>query len=255
MHPILTETLPEIDKLPGGHRFHFKLEIKPYRPVISFETNGILRIDKLLNENSIQRLLDLFNSFENKSMVSALGQNGNFSEKYKGSERITLWAPELSEEIYNLIQEHLSPRELNDFSRTDWWQFDGTKNWNPVGLSPLLRFMCYSKGSVHLPHYDSAFFYPDKKFRTLMSVIIYLSSHEFQSGTRILNDGQENLPEWERKHFDHTETADMQTVKYNFYPEAGSVLLFDHRYLHDSEIHSEDKKRILIRTDLVFEQI
>jgi hypothetical protein len=255
MHPILTETLPEIDKLPGGHRFHSNLNLCQYQPEVSFRADGIIRIDNFLKGTDVQKLLNLFDAFENKINVSSLGLVENYSGKYKGSDRITLWAPELSHEIYNLIKNYLCIRELNDYSRTDWWQHKGSKKWSPIGLSPLLRFMSYSKGAVHLPHYDAAFFYPEKKFRTLMSVIIYLSTHKLKSATRILNDGQEHLPEWERAHYDQDEIANNNFVRHHFYPQAGSVLLFDHRFLHDTEIHTESKKRILIRTDLVYEQI
>ena len=255
MHPILTETVPEIEKLPGGNRFNSKLNLSTNQPTVSFKADGIILIDNLLSEIDVQHLVNLFDSFDNKTVVSALGQKEIYIKKYKGSERISLWAPELSDELYVLSRDLLTIRELNDYSRTDWWQFNGTKKWKPIGLSPLLRFMSYSKGTVHLPHYDAAYFYPDKKYRSLMSVIIYLSTHESQSATRLLDDGQDYIPECERKHIDYHEIADQQTVKNKFYPKAGSVLLFDHRFLHDTEIHLEEKKRILIRTDLIFENI
>jgi hypothetical protein len=251
MHPILTSSIPPIEKLPGGLIFDSDLSIKGGEGHCKTLMEGAFLLEKILHADDIKALRTIFQQAPKKEEVSALGLKKSEKEQYFGSERVSLWAPELAEQLYQLLLPFLSERKFNDFSRTDFWQEPAAFRWKPIGLSPLLRMMSYPKGAEHLPHYDAAYFYPDAKFRSLMSVIFYLSSHEKGGATRILKDGQDEIREMERKHFDRNYPALQEEVKFKVKPKAGSVFLFDHRLFHDAEPCEEE--RILIRTDLVFE--
>ena len=251
MHPILAAVTPPLDKLPAGTNFDENILMIGEVGIRKEISEGAFLLEKILHADDIKALRTIFQQAPKKEEVSALGLKKSEKEQYFGSERVSLWAPELAEQLYQLLLPFLSERKFNDFSRTDFWQEPAAFRWKPIGLSPLLRMMSYPKGAEHLPHYDAAFFYPNAKFRSLMSVIFYLSSHEKGGATRILKDGQDEIREKERKHFDRNYPALQEEVKFKVKPKAGSVFLFDHRLFHDAEPCEEE--RILIRTDLVFE--
>lgn len=245
---------PNLDLLPGGWAPTIDISIagnsKNFQTVLQ---EDIFLLEDLLSEKDIETLIALFRAAPKKEAVNIQGQKIGCGDEKIGSERVTMWFPDLAKQLYNLMQPFLTARLMSDFSRTDWWQAGSHKNWQPIALSPLLRFMEYKAGAAHFPHYDSAFIYPDSPYRSLMSVIFYLTSHPDCGATRFLEDNQGLLPEWERAHADWQRAATEQDILIKIQPKTGTVLCFDHRLLHDAECYNGLSPRIIIRADLVFE--
>jgi hypothetical protein len=245
---------PNLELLPGGWAPTTKISIagntNSYRTDLQ---EDIFLLENLLSEKDIEKLIALFRAAPKKDGVNIQGQKISGAAEKIGSERVTMWFPDLAKQLYSLMQPYLTVRAMNDFSRTDWWQAGGHKSWQPIALSPLLRVMEYKAGAAHFPHYDSAFIYPDSPYRSLMSVIFYLTSHSDSGATRFLEDHQSLLPEWERQHADWQRAATAEEILIKIQPKAGSVLCFDHRLLHDAECYASLSPRIIIRADLVFE--
>jgi hypothetical protein len=251
LNPIAQFPPPPLHLLPGGRALITEISIVGADAKKCELDEGAFLLENILHSSDLKLLKDIFESTAQKVEVSALGLKKEESDLYLGSQRVSLWAPELSEQLYQLLLPFLSDREFNNFSRTDFWQQPSSYRWKPIGLSPLLRIMSYPPGAQHLPHYDAAYFYPDARYRSLMSVLFYLSTHEIGGATRILKDGQDNVPENQRIHQDRNLPALEEEVLLKVQPKAGSVFLFDHRLYHDAEPCNEE--RMLIRTDLVFE--
>jgi hypothetical protein len=137
---------------------------------------------------------------------------------------------------------------------TDWWQGDKLRTiWYPVGFSPMLRFMRYDSGGQHYAHYDAGFIYPNDNYRTLQSVVIYLTTNTDGGATRFIEDNQMHLPVWERNHQDWTREVQPSEVLYSSQPQMGKMLIFDHRLCHDVEMYRGNDPRIIIRGDIVFQ--
>jgi ectoine hydroxylase-related dioxygenase (phytanoyl-CoA dioxygenase family) len=117
-----------------------------------------------------------------------------------------------------------------------------------------LRFMRYPPGGRHLCHYDAAFDYGDGR-RTLMSVVFYLSDAADSGATRFVRDGQETLPTAQRRFDDWSRDTRADEVILRVLPRAGSALVFDHRICHDVERWEGPGDRIIIRADVVYEQV
>jgi NAD+ synthetase len=134
---------------------------------------------------------------------------------------------------------------------------DGHRTWRAVGLSPLLRFMRYERDGRHLCHYDAAYEYPDGR-RTLLSVVVFLTGDgtpDRGGSLRFVDDGQSDLPVWERAHDDWSVEADPAAVIDRVAPLAGRAALFDHRRCHDVERWLGDEPRVVIRADVVYEPV
>ena len=116
---------------------------------------------------------------------------------------------------------------MDNETSTDWWQDDHHRIWEPVAISPMLRFMRYQNDSEHYSHYDAGYFYPDNIHRTLKSLVIYLTTNE-GGATRFINDNQKFIPVWERNHSDWSRRAKETEIMYSSYPETGKAIIFNH---------------------------
>ena len=173
-----------------------------------------------------------------------------------GSMRTTVWSAELAQQLWQRIGPHLMTQYMNPYTPTDWWQGDpGRQVWKPIAISPLLRFMRYKRGGEHYSHYDAGFIYPDDRYRTLKSVVIYLTDSEGSGATRFIKDQQDDIPIWDRQHNDWLRQAQPEEVLYRSVPEAGKVLVFDHRRCHDVEPYTGSMPRVIIRADVVYEAV
>ena len=171
-----------------------------------------------------------------------------------GSRRATIWSEKLAEIIWRKLDLDLC-LDCNPFTSTDWWQGDKRRwYWKAVGFSPLLRFMRYEKGGMHYPHYDAGYIYPDDNYRTLMSVVLYLTDNK--SGfTRMIQDNQEGLPVWDRDHSDWIREPYKKEILSSSVPTAGNGIIFNHRICHDVSLFTDEKPRIIIRGDVIFKSL
>ena len=177
-----------------------------------------------------------------------------------GSVRATAWAPELAAKLWAKLAAGIeAERSMDERTPTDWYALDGRlahRRWRAVGLGPVLRFMRYEAGGRHCAHYDAGFDYPDAR-RSLMSLVVYLTTVEPGTGgrTRIVDDGQADLPLPARDHDDWTREVRDDEVVTAVRPVAGQVLVFDHRLCHDVERYTGAGSRVIVRGDVVYQAL
>lgn len=175
-----------------------------------------------------------------------------------GSLRTTTWSPPLAaqlEGVFESLPLCRGDRVMNDYTATDWWQEGMHRRWRYVGVSPMLRYMRYEEGGEHYAHYDAAFIYPDPTYRTLTSVVIYLSTNS-SGATRFVRDNQSTVPVWNRRHEDWSRRVVTDEVVASSLPTKGSVLFFDHRLCHDvAPYDGAEGSRIIIRGDLIYHAV
>lgn len=112
--------------------------------------------------------------------------------------------------------------------------------------------MKYGHEGQHYAHYDAAYIYPKKEFRSLKSVVIYLTTNQ-NAATRFIKDGQEKLPIWDRNHDDWNRPVKENEIIATSECIAGNVLFFNHRICHDVQQYMGTDPRIIIRGDLIYE--
>lgn len=254
MQSILTTTKPDINALPGGWEPQGEFKIENPNPNAFLEKieDNIWILHDILSEADCRELIQQMEASNKAFPVSIQGRKDMVDDR-AGSVRATAWCPSLAEQFWNKIK-HIIPsrKTTNELSPTDWWQEKPYYHWEVVGVSPLLRFMKYQAGGQHYSHYDAAFIYPDARYRSLMSIVFYLTTNTDGGATRFVKDGQEHLPIQERDHDDwYRETKDEEVI-HAVYPKKGSVLIFDHRICHDVQKYWGEGDRIIIRGDLVF---
>jgi len=257
---LIGSTKPRMSTLPGG--YEPKVSELPF--IYMTKVSGKLDVypdafllTDVLSADTCDDLVKLMSKAGRFEPVSVQG-NKDVKDERVGSKRVTMWSPELALRIWGKMSRFFSDRVVNEFTATDWWQggFEGRRNWEPFGLSPLLRFMQYEKSGQHYSHYDAGFVYPDPNYRTLMSVVIYLTTNE-TGGTRLVRDGQVFLPIWDRDHSDWTRETKESEVITEVLPSKGSIFVFDHRLCHDVAVFDGPSDRfpndrVIIRGDVIF---
>lgn len=168
-----------------------------------------------------------------------------------GSWRATCFSDRFARALWKRTAEHLPMlRIMDDLTATDW---DEERVWRAYGVSPVMRFIKYTRHGLLVPHYDSTHVRNEDK-RTLMSLVLYLTDSEPESGgaTRFIKDPQAATPVSKRDLSDWTRLAEDAEVLHAITPRAGSLLVFDHRLLHDSQPILRDTRKVIMRTDLKF---
>lgn len=261
MDKIVNTTKPTKDSLPGF-----------YEPQESIQLNKLPSINELMQdgrafviENALTHIeCDMLINYMNKSdNFEEVGVQGMMDKKDVriGSLRTSIWDPNLAEQIWNRISNLLPNVEGSNDTATDWWQglypnyiYNPVIEYLPVAVSPLLRFMKYSKGGQHYAHYDAGFIYPQQEYRTLKSMVIYLTTNQ-NAATRFIKDGQDNIDIWNRKHEDWSREVKEEEIIAKSECIKGNILIFDHRLCHDVEKYMGNDPRIIIRGDIVYKRV
>lgn len=246
----MIHTKPNKECLPGFWDINENPLIEGGNSKITFQSDSILTIENLLSEDTCDALIDLFE----KSNISApVSVNGLKDENYGiGSKRASGWSESMADQLSPLIITLLSNLNCTESTATDWWQDGKINEWEPVAVSPLLRFMKYEKDSEHYSHYDAGYFYQDNIHRTLKSLVIYLTTNKI-GATRFIKDEQGNIPVWDRNHDDWNRRANDSEVLFESFPVKGKALIFDHRLCHDvQQYDGAEGYRIIIRADIIY---
>jgi len=257
---MLTHTSPNPDKVPGFWKVPY--ELSPIllgckaAPKTKEIAKGVWLAENVISDESCDAINRLHDFSPNYQAVSVQGMKDIRGPEDIGSYRTTTWNPYLAQEFERLFYWTDFPDIVNceDTTSTDFWQNTKCRKYVYEGVSPLLRAMTYKEGNKHACHYDAAYLYPDSNYRTLLSFVAYFSTNK-TGATRIIRDGQETLPVWERNHSDWDREERPEEIIAESLPVKGNVLFFFHRIPHSvskfiPEIEGEERR--IIRGDLVY---
>ncbi len=230
-------------------------------PIWRHETHDIgdgheaITIDNLIPASIISVLLQGLR----QNAWQAVGTDGYANKPYDkiGNYRLSNYNEGLADVLWRRIKPLLPEvRVCNPFTPTD---HDGHELWRPIGVNPLMRFIRYEDESLLVAHYDGTYAKTETQ-RTLMSLVIYLTSNE-SGATRFLKDPQAGFAMSDMDFSDWDRVGNDDEVLFSNKPMAGSALLFDHRLLHDGAPYVKavekpwNSEKIIIRTDIVFEKV
>jgi len=212
-------------------------------------------IDNFLSEVDCDSIIEFMKSAPRMEPVSV--QGGKEIMDYRiGSVRTTMWNTEIAEELWKLFKRYdlNFVKSCGDFTLTDWWQHGEHKHWKTCAISPMIRYMKYQLGGQHYAHYDAGYIYPDTNYRSLMSIVLYLTTNK-TGCTRFIADGKTGHIST-RNHDDWDREVKPEEVLLSVPPQKGRLILFDHRMCHDvSPYDGAEGDRIIIRGDLIFKAI
>lgn len=261
MDQIVNTTKPAPNSLPGFYEPAHTIELSNDNKIetidgIDFDDAFIIK--NVLSSEDCQKLIEFMHTSNNFEDVGVQGMMDKKDERI-GSKRTSIWSPSVAEQIWNKIDKYLPIVAPTQFTPTDWWQGKVDINSNkstpvpeyyPVAVSPLLRFMQYGKGGQHYAHYDAGFIYPDNNYRTLKSMVIYLTTND-GAATRFINDQQYEAV-WHRNHNDWEREVREDEIIGKSECIRGNILIFNHRVCHDVEKYMGGQPRIIIRGDIVY---
>lgn len=261
MDPIVYTTKPKADTLPGFYEPDYSVNIMPVKQIKCFKNipyEDAFVIQNALTKEECEILIDFMHTSNNFEEVGVQGMMDVKDERI-GSLRTSIWCPDVANQIWTKINNVLPCVDGKENVLTDWWQHlskDELKEnitYKPVAISPLLRFMKYGNNGQHYAHYDAGYIYPDNQYRTLKSVVIYLTTNE-GAATRFIKDKQDNIPIWDRNHNDWDREVNENEIIDKSECIQGNILIFNHRMCHDVEKYLGTDNRIIIRGDVVYKR-
>lgn len=252
---MFNEFAPHMGNIAGGVHSMSNLNVKPNFNDVEYYDNGIFIFNNVFNDEDIEKIKAFFPMIGEYAPVSVQGMQ-SIDDIGIGSHRITGYLPNVADMINTQVSELCKGIILraDKYTSTDWHQGNLGNEWELVGITPMLRYMRYTKGGKHYPHYDAGYIYPSPytHFRSLYSFVLYLTTND-SGATRFIADGQENVEISERNHDDWAREANEDEVLFKFLPLKGKMIAFPHRLCHDVEEFVDDNsERIIIRGDLLF---
>lgn len=250
---FLNQVIPDMSKIPGGVLDNSSLSMNIHLLNCLQVAKDVFVYEDAISACTIQSLKTFFPKIGSYSPVSVQGM-ADINDCGIGSQRITAFMPNLARYVSSRLSFIDKTIVANDFTPTDWHQGNLGREWEFVGISPMLRFMKYTEGGKHFPHYDAGYIYPspNDEYRTLYSFILYLTTND-SGATRFISDGQETTMIQARNHDDWTREANDDEVFYKVLPKAGRLVVFPHRLCHDvEEFTDKNSERIIIRGDVLF---
>lgn len=190
--------------------------------------------DKIINKEILDSVLRAFSRFE----TSTVGKTGLVGCEEVGSVRFST----MSANLAIFLEKVISPVKfyIKDYSH----------------VSDYFRFMKYSKGGEHYPHYDSNYeSLIDSNLYTGYSLVMYLNDCE-DGEIVFCNDSKTyDVPphtsqqralaaDWDRQ-------CTEDEIYARFLPKAGKIILFPHKLCH-SVLPFTGDQRLIIRGDLYF---
>jgi hypothetical protein len=212
--------------------------------------NGSYIIDNVLTR---QQCLDLCSQFE-AQVKYPVGIDGySNSDENAGSYRAMGWSCDLAIRIGHILSARLPGYHNRAFvADTRITDQPNTDYTNPRS-TPWVRFMKYTKGGMHVPHYDTSFYQPKEQYRTLYSWVLYLTTTsecegEFQFVDDTRNPPGEYYSDWTRM---ATEDEILDCVQ----PVQGRLLVFPHWLCHQvAEFNPthDHPTRVMVRGDVSY---
>jgi NAD+ synthetase len=235
------------------HAFNAKFKLPTRKFNLPGFSDNALQLDPILSEEECSEILK---AIQARDWIPAGidGMKLPTKDAPVGSSRMSFYSLSFANALWRRISPHMNAiRTFDEYCFTDFKQH---ALWRAVSVSPLFRVIKYDKGGYLIPHYDSPYEYSTST-KTLMSVVIYLTEQtDEKSGgrTRFILDRQRYLPQQERVYKDIMSKPQANEVLHTVAGSTGSVLIFDHRILHDCEELIGNEPKIILRTDIVFEQ-
>jgi hypothetical protein len=131
--------------------------------------------------------------------------------------------------------------------------FSPEQKYELLGSTPWMRFMKYSSGGKHVPHYDAPFINESEKYITLYSWVLYLNDLDGEGGHfQFVKDGQEHLAPADWKRDDWTRQATADEIIHSIQPKAGRLLIFPHWLCHQVQEFVGNGHRYIIRGDVAY---
>ncbi len=211
----------------------------------------IFKIENLLSPGEQAYLVDAVNTNGWNDVPVGGSRHTEFQQgSMTGSYRASANSPWLAEVLWKRLSPFLGGEHiLSDQSLVDW---ENVSRWKAVGLAPLARFVKYVNGcEALLPHYDESITF-ENGYKSMVRVLVYLSSSLEGGNTYFVKDPEINLPYSQMRFEAHTKVPTDGDIMLEVKPKAGDALVFDHKILHGSRFVTGNGEKLTLRTDILY---
>jgi len=168
---------------------------------------------------------------------------------YRDNVRVIVSSRKIASEVFDRIKPFVAPIILDKSNQKHYYGCSDGK-WLPSKLNDRFRICKYFPGGHFSPHYDGEFMETHLE-RSMKTFMIYLNDQDEFGG------GETNFLKEPRVYVEDPVTGKMTAPKdsilFRIKPEAGMVLVFDHRILHEGST-VENGMKYIMRTDVVYKK-
>lgn len=201
---------------------------------------GIIEIQTTPDPDLLDAVKDCFEYYDREGElypVSVTGLKTVMESEKTGSVRFCGWDGTFAEDLTEIIKVVEAPElvDAGDFL----YEFQE--------VSKYFRFMRYSKGGQHFPHYDSDFVVKNgmtEPYATKYSLVMYFNDCD-TGEIAFIDTDEKTRTDWERQAYD-------SEIFLKIKPQAGKIVLFPHDVCHTVLPFTDDGERYIVRGDLIF---
>lgn len=205
-------------------------------PIVCQISNGVVQIDTDLDFYGIVN--EAFSIHQKAGHVYPVSFNGlkDINDEKIGSHRACMHSKHLANHLTEVVRK-ADILDLNQHGQ----EF--------LNVSQYFRVMKYTEGGEHAPHYDSDYQFPNRKYLTKYSLVMYLT-----------NCASGEIFFCHDKRQDHDQTDwNLQATDDEIYlkilPKKGRIVIFDHSLCHGVlPFTDKNKERLIIRGDLIYKR-
>lgn len=213
---------------------HQHLSIKKLQPPDEADASKVcVSIDNVLSLEECQTIIHGAEQAGFRDALVNVGIGEIHHPEVRNSQRCIIDDKDFAKCMYKRLEECL-PKTLTRGYNNEW---------ELVGLNERMRILRYDRGNFFASHSDGSYVKSVRE-RTFLTLMIYLNTGggiDFEGGsTNFLSKRTSNR---------NGRNDSMNITK--FVPNAGSILLFDHRLLHEGEEVISGSK-YCIRTDVLY---
>lgn len=208
---------------------------------------SILVVDGVLDVDECQKLCEVVKGSGELSFWAGDSDDGT-SRRFRDADTVEVSAPEVARELWRRLNLHFQLKLPDVIGNDD------EDEWRSIGLNSNFLFADYRGKGGFAPHTDGAT-REGINVRSYLSVIIYLTEPSEGGETRF----------YEPKALDHlwlesdgsgwTASERFKLQEDDVKPKLGRVLIFDQRLVHEGRPCKEGPKKLIIRSDVMFERV
>lgn len=227
--------------------------------ITTLDAGDVVVLDDFLTKEECSALTRLVESHPALSFWSQAGRDDDKARSFRDADTIEVMSEDIASKLWNRMKGcgfddiTISIEDESDGSNDSLWERElAGSEWRPVNFNHDLLFVKYPSGGAFAPHTDGHAIH-DFNRRSFYSVILFLNDipDGRGGGTRFYKrEALQNLQNGKEGRW----TAADEYKTHEVSPQAGRLLIFDQRLVHEGVPPTDPYVKHIIRSDVMYQR-